>query len=170
MLELIVEPYAPFASPDTLASAFVEHSLWYRIQLTHHSDECDLTDLVASVATVFPAGTESQPYSAQTSSLGQYFQPYNTPRLSALLLETTMSSAVTCYINYLVTLRPNIIRPDRAFPIQWWILRSSNPTAPPLAAIFMVCEHTTDFVCCTLGLTWAKLYLSDVSPVTRAIT
>jgi hypothetical protein len=80
-----------------------------------------------------------------------------------------MPSAVICYINYLVALRPNIIRPDCAFPIQWWILCSSITTTPLLAAILMVCEHTTDYVCCTPGLIWAKIYSRDVSPTTRAI-
>jgi RNase H-like domain found in reverse transcriptase/Integrase zinc binding domain len=54
MLELIVEPYAPFATPDTLASVFVEPSLLVQGRTNAGSDECVLTDLVASVATVFP--------------------------------------------------------------------------------------------------------------------
>jgi hypothetical protein len=33
----------------------------------------------------------------------------------------------------------------------------------------MVYEHTTDCVCCSASLTWAKIYQRDVSPVTRAI-
>jgi hypothetical protein len=54
MLELIVEPYAPFASPDTLTSAFAEPSSLVQDRTNAISDECVLTDLVASVATAFP--------------------------------------------------------------------------------------------------------------------
>jgi Integrase zinc binding domain len=54
MIELIVEPYAPFASPDTLASAFVEPSSLVQDRNNAGSDENVLTDLVASVATAFP--------------------------------------------------------------------------------------------------------------------
>jgi hypothetical protein len=54
MLELIVEPYAPFASPDTVASAFVEPSSLVRDRTNAGSDECVLTDLAAIVATDFP--------------------------------------------------------------------------------------------------------------------
>jgi hypothetical protein len=54
ILELIVEPYAPFASADTLASAFVEPSSLVQYRTKAGSDECILTDLVASVATAFP--------------------------------------------------------------------------------------------------------------------
>jgi Integrase zinc binding domain len=54
MLELIVELYTPFASPDTLTSAFVEPSSLVQDRTNAGSDECVLTDLVASVATVFP--------------------------------------------------------------------------------------------------------------------
>jgi hypothetical protein len=73
MLELVVEPCAPFASPDTLASAFVEPSSLVQDRTNAGSDECVLTDLVASVATVFPTATELQRHSAQTRSLGQQF-------------------------------------------------------------------------------------------------
>jgi hypothetical protein len=75
MLELIVEPYAPVASPCTLASAFVEPSSLVQDLTNACSDECVLTDLVALVATAFPTATESQRDSAQTRSLGQCFQP-----------------------------------------------------------------------------------------------
>jgi hypothetical protein len=54
MLELIVEPYAPFASPDTLASAFAEPSSLVKDRTNTGSDECVLTDLVPSVVTAFP--------------------------------------------------------------------------------------------------------------------
>jgi Integrase zinc binding domain len=54
MIELIVEPYAPFASPDTLASAFVEPSSLVQDRTNAGFDECVPTDLVASVATDFP--------------------------------------------------------------------------------------------------------------------
>jgi Integrase zinc binding domain len=55
MLELqIVEPYAPFVSLDTLASAFVEPSSLVQDRTNAGSDECVLNDLVASVATDFP--------------------------------------------------------------------------------------------------------------------
>jgi hypothetical protein len=54
MLELIVEPYAPYASPDTLASAFVEPSSLVQDRTNAGSDECVLTDLVYLVATNFP--------------------------------------------------------------------------------------------------------------------
>jgi hypothetical protein len=51
MLELIVEPYAPFASPDTLPSAFVEPSSLVQDRTNAGTDACGLTDLKASVAT-----------------------------------------------------------------------------------------------------------------------
>jgi hypothetical protein len=54
MLELIVEPYAPLDSPDTLASAFVEPSFLVQDRTNAGSDECVPTDLIASVATAFP--------------------------------------------------------------------------------------------------------------------
>jgi hypothetical protein len=54
MLELIVEPYAPLTSLDTLASAFVEPSSLVQDRTNAGSDKCVLTDLVASVATAFP--------------------------------------------------------------------------------------------------------------------
>jgi hypothetical protein len=54
VLDLIVEPYAPSASPDTLASAFVEPSSLVQDRTNVGSDECILTDLVALVATPFP--------------------------------------------------------------------------------------------------------------------
>jgi hypothetical protein len=54
MLELIVEPYAPVDSLDTLASAFVEPRSLVKDRTNSGSDECVLTDLVASVATAFP--------------------------------------------------------------------------------------------------------------------
>jgi hypothetical protein len=59
MLELIVEPYAPFApfvSPDTLTSAFVEPSSLVQDRTNAGSDECVLTDLVASAATASSGG------------------------------------------------------------------------------------------------------------------
>jgi hypothetical protein len=54
MLEVIVKPYVPFASPDTLASAFVESRSLVQDRTNAGSDECVLTDLVALVATAFP--------------------------------------------------------------------------------------------------------------------
>jgi hypothetical protein len=54
MLELIVEPCAPFASPDTVAFAFVEPSSLVPDRTNAGSDECVLTELVASFATDFP--------------------------------------------------------------------------------------------------------------------
>jgi hypothetical protein len=54
MLEQIIEPYAPFASPHTLASAFVEPSSLVQDRTNDGSDHCVLTDQVASVATAFP--------------------------------------------------------------------------------------------------------------------
>jgi hypothetical protein len=50
VLQLIVKPYPPFASPDTLASAFVEPPSLFQDRTNAISDECVLTDLVASVA------------------------------------------------------------------------------------------------------------------------
>jgi Integrase zinc binding domain len=58
MLELIVEPYAPFDSQDTLASAFIEPSSLVQDRTNVGFDDCVLTDLVASVATVFPERDE----------------------------------------------------------------------------------------------------------------
>jgi hypothetical protein len=54
MLEIIAKPYAPFASPDTLASVFLEPISLVQDRTNADSDECVLTDLVASVATAFP--------------------------------------------------------------------------------------------------------------------
>jgi hypothetical protein len=54
MLESIVELCGPFASPDTLGSAFVEPSSLVQDRTNVGSDECVLIDLVASVATAFP--------------------------------------------------------------------------------------------------------------------
>jgi hypothetical protein len=111
MLELIVEPYALFASTDTLASPFVEPSSLVQDRTNAGSDECVLTDLVASVATAFP--------DRDGIATAQRADAYFGPILS--VLEHTSSvrssigndytSAVTCYIKYLVALRPNIIRP-----------------------------------------------------------
>jgi hypothetical protein len=53
-LELIVESYALFASPDTLAFAFVEPNSLVQDRTNAGSDECVLTDLVAAVAAAFP--------------------------------------------------------------------------------------------------------------------
>jgi hypothetical protein len=118
MLELIVEPYAPFASPDTLASAFVETSSLVQDRTNAGSDECVLTDLVASVATAFP--------DCDGIATAQRTAAFFGPILSALehtssvrsSIGMTMPSAVTCYIKYLVAQRPNIIRPYFVFRIQ----------------------------------------------------
>jgi hypothetical protein len=153
MLELIVELYAPFAPPDTLASAFVEPSSLVQDRTSAGSDECVLTDLVASVATAFP----ERDVIATTQRTDALFGPI----ISALGHSSSVRSPIgndyaisgDLYINYLVALHPNIIRHDCAFLIQLWILCSSVTTTPLLAAILMVCEHTTDCVCCIPGLT-----------------
>jgi hypothetical protein len=119
MLELIVEPYALFASPDTLASAFVETSSLVQDRTNTASDECVLTDQLASVATDFPDRDGIATAQRTDAFCAPIPSALELPRLSALLLETTMESAVTCYIKYLVAQRPNMIRPDYAFPIQW---------------------------------------------------
>jgi RNase H-like domain found in reverse transcriptase len=48
------ELYAPCASPDTLVSVFVEPSSLVQDRTNAGSDECVLTNLIASVATTFP--------------------------------------------------------------------------------------------------------------------
>jgi hypothetical protein len=53
MIELIVEPYVPLPSPNTLTSAFVEPSYLVQDRTNAGSDDCVPTDPVASVATVF---------------------------------------------------------------------------------------------------------------------
>jgi hypothetical protein len=54
ILELIIEPYAPFSTPDILTSALVETSSLVHDRTNTGSDECVLTDLAAPVAAVFP--------------------------------------------------------------------------------------------------------------------
>jgi hypothetical protein len=121
MLELIVEPHAPFASPNTLASAFVEPISLVQDRHNAGSDECVSTDLVASIATVFldrdgiataqrtdaffgPIFSALEHTSSDRSSIG------NDYAISGDLLYK--------HVNYLVAQRPNIIRPYCAFPIQ----------------------------------------------------
>jgi hypothetical protein len=147
MLELIVEPYAPFASPNTLASAFAKPSSLVQGRTNAGSDECVLTDLVPSVATVFP----DRDGIATEQCTDAFFGPI----LSALKHTSSVRSSIgndyAISGDLLYKLPSGSAskhnQPNCAFPIQWWILCWSITTTPLLAAILMVCEHTTDCVC-----------------------
>jgi RNase H-like domain found in reverse transcriptase len=172
MLELIVEPYTPFASPDTLASDFVEPSSLVQDRTNAGSDECFLTDLVAAVATVFPdrdgiaTAQRADAFFGPILSTLEHTPSVRSPigndyAISGDLLYKLPSGSTSKYNQARLCVPNSMVNS---------FVCSSITTTPLLASILMVCEHTTDCVCCTPGLTWAKTYSRDVSPATRAIT
>jgi hypothetical protein len=106
MLELILKPYVPFDSPDTLASAFVEPSSLVQDRTNAGSDECVLTDLVASVATAFPDRDEIATAQRTDAFFGPILSALEHTSSVRSSIGNDYASAVTCYINYLVSLRP----------------------------------------------------------------
>jgi hypothetical protein len=106
MLELILKPYVPFDSPDTLASAFVEPSSLVQDRTNAGSDECVLTDLVASVATAFPDRDEIATAQRTDAFFGPILSALEHTSSVRSSIGNDYASAVTCYINYLVALRP----------------------------------------------------------------
>jgi hypothetical protein len=169
MLELIVEPYAPFASPDTLASAFVEPISLVQDRTNAGSDECVLTDLRASVATAFP----DRDGIATAQRADSFFGPI------LLAIEHTPSVRSSIGNDYAIS-GDLLYKLPCGYASKYNQARLCVPNSmvdslfkhyhySSLGGHLMVCEHTTDCVCCTPGLTWAKIYSRDVSPASRAI-
>jgi hypothetical protein len=99
MLELIAKPYAPFASADPLASAFVEPSSMVKDRTNAGSGECAPIDVVAFVATAFPDRDGIATAQRTDALFGPILSALKHTSSVRSSMETTLLSEVSCYIN-----------------------------------------------------------------------